>query len=296
MSLAARFPLKSTAAENGVSPSKVTNHDVRITYPDGTTFHQKMAREPVSGQSQVTSTETSTHRTDNVMPEKKTFLVNDHDTRRTEEDIISSQSSSESLVFQASEDVRSSSGSNSDAECGWNIGKNLGHQSGSQQAERTASLQQNKSQLEEILNINKTHSIDHQQSEKPDYSHIPKCVGISEGQHHQSSNLPFRSWTEMLMGIENWEAEDLSCLGGGSISTLTSKGTDAPHQNDYRGQSAESAFMVSKDGRSRFQTPSIEHAVLEKGLGLRNDSQDESFTRNSQPPIKHMSGKPSGTV
>lgn len=293
MSLAARFPLKSTAAEIGGSPTKVTDHEVRITYPDGTTFHQRMAMEPLSGQSQVTSTETSTHRTDNAMPEKTTFLVNDHYTRRTEEDIISSQSSSESLVFQASEDVRSSSGSNSDAECGWNISKNLGHHSASQQA----SLQQNKSQLEEILYINKTHSIDHLQSGKPEYRHIPECAGISKGLHHQSNDVQFpSSWTNMLMGVENWEAEDLSRLGRGSISTLTSKGTDAPHQDDYRGQSAESAFMVSNDGRSKFQTPSIEHAVLEKGLELRNDSQDESFNRNYQLPIKHMSGKPSGTV
>lgn len=297
MSLAARFPSKSATAENGASPTKVGNHEVRITYPDGTTFHQKMAMEPVTGQSQVIATETSTDRLDNVMPEKKTFLVNDPFTRRTEEDIISSQSSSESFVLQASEDVRSSSGSNSDAECGWNVSKNLGHQSVSQQAERIASLQQNQSQLQESLCMNKMPSIEHQQFEKPAYRHIPECAGISKVQHHQNSDLLFpSSWTNMLMGKGNWEAEDLSCLGRGSISTLTSKGTDAPHVDDYRGQSAESAFMVSKDGISKFQTPSTEHAVLNKGLELRNDSLDESVNRNCQHSIRHMSEKPTGTV
>ncbi|KAL1532086.1 protein ROS1C-like isoform X2 [Salvia divinorum] len=239
MCLAAKFPLKSKTArepycENSGRPA-VGKHEVRITYPDGTTYHQKMAMEPVSGHSQVTSTETSTHRTDSVMPEKKTSLVSNHYTRRAEEDIISSQSSSESVVFQATEDVRSSSPSNSDAECGSNIRKNVGHQSVSQQDERIAALQQNKSYL--------------------------------KAQHDQSSLHPLaNSWTNMLMGIGNWEAEDLAFLGSESISNLTSKdskATDARCMDDY--------------------------VDLRKTHELRNDSLDESCNMNSQHSVKHSS-------
>nr|AVP26969.1 DEMETER-like DNA glycosylase [Salvia miltiorrhiza] len=297
MCLAAKFPLKSTTArepycENGGSPA-VGKHEVRITYPDGTTYHQKMAMEPVSGHSQVTSTETSTYRTDSVMPEKRTSLVNDHYTRRTEEDIISSQSSSESFVFQATEDVRSSSASNSDAECGCNISKNVGHQSVSQQAERIAALQQNKFHLQDSVYIDKIRVIDNQQFEKPANTQSRGWAGISKAQQHKSSHLPFpNSWTNMLMG--NWEAEDLAFLGRESISTLTSKdskGTEPRCMDDYRGQSAESAFMVSEDGRSGFQTSLANHTVLKKGLELQNDSLDESSNRNFQHSMKHMSEK-----
>ncbi|XP_047969418.1 protein ROS1C-like isoform X2 [Salvia hispanica] len=268
MNLAAKFPLKSETArepccESSGSPA-VGKHEVRITYPDGTTYHQKMAMEPVSDHSQVTSTETSTHRTNS--PEKKTSPVSNHCTRRAEEDIISSQSSSESVVLQTTEDVRSSSASNSDAECGWNISKNVGHQSVSQQDEGIAALQQK-----------------HKQS--------PGWVDISEAQHQQSSLHPLsNSWTNMLMGIGNWEAEDLTFLGSENVSNLTSKdskGTDARCMDDYVGQSAESPFMVSEDGRSKYQPSSVNHADLRKSLELRNDFPDESCNRNPQHSVKH---------
>lgn len=283
MSLAAKFPSKSTTAReqycgNGGSPT-VGNHEVRITYPDGTTFHQKMVMEPVNGHSSETSTKRARHGTDNVMPEEKTSLMNDH-TIRTAEDIISSQSSSESFVLHASEDVRSSSGSNSEAECGWNISKNVGQVSAAQQTERIDALQQNKFQNRESPYENKTHLIDHQQFETPAYEKTPGWAPNSKVQHHQSSVLPFTdSWPNMSLGMQNWEEDGLA-----SISTLTSKdskGTGAQCMDDYRGQSAESAFLVSEDGRSKSQTSSINHAVLNGGLELQN----------SQHFIKHMSEK-----
>ncbi|KAK4385627.1 Transcriptional activator DEMETER [Sesamum angolense] len=128
MSLAAKFPIKSKTmrqpcCENGESPS-VECHEVRITYPDGTTYDHRILRQPSYNQSSVTSAESSEYRGENVMTEKRTSIISDH-TRRTEEEIVSSQSSSESFIFQASEDIRSSSGSNSEAEDGWNFSKNL---------------------------------------------------------------------------------------------------------------------------------------------------------------------------
>lgn len=291
MSLAAKFPSKLTTARepycgNGGNPT-VGNHEVRITYPDGTTFHQKMVMEPVNGHSSVTSTKSARHETDSVMPKKETSLMNDH-TRRTAEDIISSQSSSESFVLHASEDVRSSSGSNSEADYGWNISKNVGQVSASQQTERITALQKNKYQNKESSFSNMTHLIDHQQFATPAYGQSPGWVGNSKVQHHQSSVHPFtNSWTNMSLGMQNWEEDGLA-----SISTLTSKdskGIGAQCMDDYRGQSAESAFLVSEDGRSKFQTSSINHAVLKGGLELKNDSLDESYNRNSQHFIKHMS-------
>ncbi|XP_042031738.1 transcriptional activator DEMETER-like isoform X1 [Salvia splendens] len=295
MNLAAKFPLKSETArepycECSGSPA-VGKHEVRITYPDGTTYHQKMAMEPVSDHSQVTSTETSTHRTNS--PEKKTSPVSNHYTRRAEEDIISSQSSSESVVFQTTEDVRSSSASNSDSECGWNISKKVGHQSVSQQDEGIAALQQSKSYLRDSLYISKTNVIDHQEFEKPEHTQSPGRVDISEAQHQQSSLHPLpNSWTNMLMGIGNWEAEDLTFLGSENVSNLTSKdskGTDAQCMDDYVGQSAEGPFMVSEDGRSKYQPSSVNHADLRKSLELRNDFPDESCNRNPQHSVKHSS-------
>ncbi|KAH6760448.1 HhH-GPD base excision DNA repair family protein [Perilla frutescens var. frutescens] len=290
MSLAAKFPSKSTTAgeqccQKGGSPS-AGNHEVCITYPDGTTFQQKMVKEPVYGHSSVTSIETFEHMADNVMPEKETCLINGH-TRRTEEDIISSQSSSESLVLQASEDVRSSSGSNSEAECAWNISKNGGHLSVPQQAERIAALQQNKFQLKESSYINRTHP---QQFEKPAYRQSPGWVDISKVQHHQSSVLPFtNSWPNMSMEMQNWEKDGFAFLGRERVSTLTSE--DSRCMYDYRGQTAESAFIVSEDGRSKSQTSSIKHPVLEKGLELKNDSLNEAYNSNCQHFIKNMREK-----
>ncbi|KAL1542330.1 DNA glycosylase/AP lyase ROS1-like isoform X1 [Salvia divinorum] len=109
MSLAAKFPVKSTntrdtSCQNARKPS--AEYVVRVTHPDGTTCHQRMTREPVYDHSILKSSE---HGSEEVPSSKETGIT-------TEECIASSQNSSGSMSFQASEDIRSSSGSNSEAE------------------------------------------------------------------------------------------------------------------------------------------------------------------------------------
>ncbi|KAI3458882.1 hypothetical protein Pfo_015545 [Paulownia fortunei] len=310
MSLAAKFPPKSTTVkqpccENGGSPS-VEHHEVRITYPDGTTYDHKIIREPAYNRSSVTSTESSGYKAEYVMTEQRTFLINDH-ARRTEEDMISSQSSSESFVFQASEDIRSSSGSNSETEDGWNFSKNLGYLSVSEQAERLAALQQYQFQFMGSSFPNKRPLIGHQQLENAAYRQNPGPAGssnacsypfISKVPHHQSSVLPSTNyWPNMSMGLEKWEADVLAFSGKESISTLASSdfeitnGTGVEHTLDYIGQSAESTFTALPNGRPKFQPSPVNHAILNKHPELQTDFPDGSQNRNGQHFIKHKQGK-----
>ncbi|KAL3641147.1 hypothetical protein CASFOL_016115 [Castilleja foliolosa] len=100
MSLAAKFPLKPKTVSQ---PSE--HHEVRITYPDGTSYDQKILKEPSSNRSSVTSTESPSFEDRGAI-----HVITE---KRGDEDIISSQSSSESTVIQT---FRSSSGSNSEAD------------------------------------------------------------------------------------------------------------------------------------------------------------------------------------
>ncbi|KAL8538774.1 hypothetical protein ACS0TY_000692 [Phlomoides rotata] len=295
MSLAAKFPLKSTTVcrGNGGSPS-VEHHEIRITFPDGSTSHQKMVKEPVNGHDSVVSREMSEYRAKNVTPEKSTFLINDY-IRRTEEDIISSQSSSESIVLQASEDIRSSSGSNSDAE-----GGNLGHVSVSEQAERIAAFQQYQFHSGGNSNPNMKPLIGHQRLEKTPYGQNPgqadisntnSCSFISGVQHYQNS------WPNLSLGMHSSEADVLASLLNTSTSTFASKdsditnGTGVECMHEYVGQSAESGFTVSQDGRTKFQPLSASHGVQNNCHGLQTDSLDECHKRNGQYFIKQTRGK-----
>ncbi|GFP97813.1 transcriptional activator demeter [Phtheirospermum japonicum] len=183
MSLAAKFPLKPTTV---CQPSE--HHEVRITYPDGTSYDHKILREPSSNRSSVTSTESSLSEyraAKHVISEK-----------RTEEDIISSQSSSESTVFQ---NFRSSSGSNSEADDGWNLSKNLGYL-----------------------------------SELSSHPYKELLFGQSQGPAASSnaySSYPFISNYEpnLSLGLEKWELDVLaSSEKESSISTLASTDPTRP--------------------------------------------------------------------
>lgn len=267
MSLAAKFPLKSTTFRN---PS-AEHQEVRITFPDGSTSHQKMVKE-------------------NVIPEKNRFLINDY--IRREEDIISSQSSSESFVLQPSEDIRSSSGSNSDAEGGWNLSKNV------DVSERTAAFQQYQFHIRGNSNPNMKPLIGHQRLEKAPYrqadvSSTDSCSFLSGVQPYQTSVLPtINSWPNMSLGMESSEADVLASLLKTSTSTFASQdsditnGTGVECVHDYVGHSAESGFTVSKDGRPKFQPLSVNHGVQNSCHGLQADSLDESHKRNGQYFIK----------
>ncbi|KAK4431093.1 Transcriptional activator DEMETER [Sesamum alatum] len=307
MSLAAKFPLKSKTVrqpccDNGESPS-VECHEVRITYPDGTTYDHRITRQPSYNQSSVTSIESSEYRGENVMTEKRTSLISDH-TRRTEEDIISSQSSSESFIFQASEDIRSSSGSNSEAEDGWNFSKNLGYLSVSEHTERMAALQQSQFQFMGSLYPNKRPLIGHQQLENPAYRQNPGPASssnahsypfISKVPHHQSS-VPSSS-TNSWLSLEKWEADVLAFSGKESISSLVSTDFDISNgvgvecRNNNIGQSPSFTFTAIQNGRAKIQPSAMNHAIPSKNLELQTGFIDGSQNGNGQRFINHKQGK-----
>ncbi|PIN06015.1 DNA-(apurinic or apyrimidinic site) lyase [Handroanthus impetiginosus] len=306
MSLAAKFPLKSTSirqssCENEGS-SSVEHHKVHITYPDGTTDDHKIIKEPAYNHSSVTSTESSECKAENAMSETKTFLTNDH-TRRTEEEIISSQSSSESFVFQASEDIRSSSGSNSEADDGWNFSKNHGYLSVSDQAERSA---QHQFPFMGRSFPNSTPLIGHENLKNPAFRQNPGVASrnmhsdpfISQVQYHQSPVLPSaNSWPNMSMGLERWEADILAFPGKESMSSLAStefantNGTGVERTHDNTGQSAESTLTV-QNGRPKFQPSPTDHSISNKHLKQQADLPDRSQNIiNGQHIIKPRQGK-----
>ncbi|KAL6586276.1 hypothetical protein OROMI_001264 [Orobanche minor] len=287
MSLAAKFPLKKSTTvcqpcgQNGGSIS-VEHPEVHVTFPDGTSYVHGIPREPACNHSSVTYTDddSSEYMAKNVMTEKRRLLVKEH-TRKIEEDIISSQSSSESFFFQAYEDIRSSSGSNSEAEDGWNLSRNLGYPS--EQAERIAASQQ----------YHKGLLFDHQQLENT-YSY----PFISKVPYNQPSVLPSTNnyWPDSSLGLEKWEADVLAFSGKESISTLAStqldiiNGTGVEHGHDYKGQRSENTYTGIQNGIPKFQVSPVNHAIPNKHLDLNTDFLGKSENRNGQHFIRYARG------
>ncbi|KAL7147119.1 hypothetical protein ABFS83_06G087000 [Erythranthe nasuta] len=298
MSLAAKFPLKSTSTEqtycgNGGRPVK--HHEVRVTHPDETTCDNNIVREPVCNSS-VTSIESSEYR-ENDMKGKGAFSMNDQ-TRRTEEDIISSQSSSESFVFQACEDFRSSSGSNSEAEEGLNFNKNLDHVSVTEQAERISALQQDQFRIMGSLFPNKRPFIGNQPLENTTYSQNPGPVRGKNAYHNPlTSTVPSNnSGPNRSMGLEKWEADVLGLSGKESMSSLASTDFEIPNRtgvecgHNHIGQSATNSLTSIQNGRPEFQ-PAVNHSIPNKHFEFRTDFSNGSQNGYGQQPIKNMRGK-----
>ncbi|EYU19798.1 hypothetical protein MIMGU_mgv1a000238mg [Erythranthe guttata] len=299
MSLAAKFPLKSTSTGqtfcgNGERPVK--HHEVRVTHPDETTCDNNIVREPVCNSS-VTSIESSEYRAENDMKGKGAFSMNDQ-TRRTEEDIISSQSSSESFVFQACEDFRSSSGSNSEAEEGLNFNKNLSHVSVTEQAERISALQQDQFQIMGSLFPNKRPFIGNRPLENTTYSQNPGPVrGKNAYYNPLTSTVPSNnSGPNRSMGLEKWEADVLGLSGKETMSSLASTDFEIPNRtgvecgHNYIGQSATNSLTSIQNGRPEFQ-PAVNHSIPNKHFEFRTDFSNGSQNGYGQQPIKNMRGK-----
>ncbi|KAG8380597.1 hypothetical protein BUALT_Bualt06G0032000 [Buddleja alternifolia] len=310
MCLAAKFPLKSRT----VGPP-VEHHEVRITFPDGTTsYDQKMTRESVYNHSSEITIEAPKHEEGNDMKGMRTFLRNDR-IRKAEEDVISSQSSSESLIFQASEDIKSSSGSNSEIEDGLNFRKNQSYPSVSKQAERIAALQQ--FQLHQLMRSpfpNKKPLNGHQQLESPVYKQNPGPASSSNAYsyplfssmpHHQRSVPPStNSGPNMSMGLEEWEARVLSFSGKESISSLAStvdlitSRVSVEHSHDNIGHSAATSFTE----RPKFQPTTVNPAIPNKHIERRQGGIQETFQQESAfltaptRPTEAFSKQPSGNV
>lgn len=310
MSLAAKFPMKSTTiretcCHNRGNPSK---HEVLVRHPDGTTScHHQTTREQVYHHSSVKPSQLSEYGPENITS-GKTFLINNH-TRRTEEGMISSQSSSESVSFQTSEDIRSSSGSNSEAEdqvTGSSFTKNHGPLNLFEQVERIAAFQQY--QLQEIGSSfpDNRPSHDHQQSENLVYRENPELASgrnvysypfTTNMLHHQKPVPSSKySWQKMLMDVEQRETDVLAFLGKECTSSLTStqfdttNGTGIEHAHDKAGQSAESSLTDQQTGSSKFQPSTVDHEVLNKHLEQQMNLPTESESTNGQHFINYRRG------
>ncbi|XP_055830723.1 transcriptional activator DEMETER [Solanum dulcamara] len=103
MCLAAKFPLptstKNTLSQDGYN-IVVEEPEVEIIDPDGTTIYHKARLQ---------------HRMENHTHTSRAYLVSEHD-KRADEEVISLQNSPDSLILQANEELRSSSGSDSECE------------------------------------------------------------------------------------------------------------------------------------------------------------------------------------
>ncbi|KAK6144649.1 hypothetical protein DH2020_021469 [Rehmannia glutinosa] len=240
MSLAAKFPIKSTTirrtcCQNGENPS--FEHEVFVTYPDGTTsYDHTTKKEPVSDHSSVKSSEFSDHGAENLNLGTTNF-INSH-TIRTEEGMISPQSSSESIIFHASDDIRSGSESNSEAKdwiTGSNFRKNHGllSFSGRSFPGTRPSIGQQQENLVYKQNPKVTSS--------RNVNSYPLATNVL---HYQRPVPPSSSpGQKMPTGLEKWEADYLAFLGGESTSSFASivsgitNGTCLEHAHDNPNQS-----------------------------------------------------------
>ncbi|CAA3007926.1 transcriptional activator DEMETER-like [Olea europaea subsp. europaea] len=290
MCLAAKFPLKSTIIrqscyQNEVSPS-VEEHEVQVTCPDGTiTYDHSTIRQPVYNHNSVTSSESCQYRAGNVVTGTRNFAM-DKQNRRAEDDVISSQSSSESLVFQANEDIRSSSGSNSEAEdqisvC--HLGKNCGPLNLFEQAERMAALQEYQRRVMGSSSANKNLP----QSENPVYN--LQNQGLDGGSkayaspitsnlpHHQRPIPPStNSWLGMRTGLEEWESNFLASPGKESISSLASTDFENTKTTD-----AERSFINQQTERPDPATR-VDHTIQNKCLEPQTNIQSGYQSREGQ--------------
>ncbi|PIN05494.1 DNA-(apurinic or apyrimidinic site) lyase [Handroanthus impetiginosus] len=216
LSLAAKFPVKSTNIRETCCWNRGNSsieHEVLVTFPDGTSYNHRTIKEPAYENSVVTS---------------ETFLINNH-TRRMDEGIISSQNSSESFMFKAPEDIRSSSGSNSEAED--RIRKDDVTLNFFKQAERITSFQQY------LLQDTRSPLISYQQSENaylyPFTTSVPpsKIETPSNGRKRKAEKEkpePF-NWDMLRKG-----AESNGGMRGRSMDTMDSLDYEALRNADVR--------------------------------------------------------------
>ncbi|RAL45581.1 hypothetical protein DM860_009445 [Cuscuta australis] len=118
MSLAARFPVKQSCMEEAHGQNNITawveEPDIQVMDPDGSIIYRSIQTQSRCNQSSLISSDKSESAIENIVT-GEVHLANEQ-TKRTDEELISSQNSSESYTFQVNEEVRSSSGSNSEAE------------------------------------------------------------------------------------------------------------------------------------------------------------------------------------
>ncbi|XP_019191647.1 PREDICTED: transcriptional activator DEMETER-like isoform X2 [Ipomoea nil] len=106
ISLVAKFPQQSVIKET----------EVQVIDPDGTiSYHKSILKQPGHNHSSAASGEASDLIMKNLTRAREIHIPNEKN-RRMEEEVISLQNSSVSFILQANEEIKSSTGSNSEAE------------------------------------------------------------------------------------------------------------------------------------------------------------------------------------
>ncbi|XP_024970093.1 protein ROS1-like [Cynara cardunculus var. scolymus] len=117
MSLAAKFSPKSTSTNETCCQDGaciLVEEPIETVLPnDSTKCHDKIERQPVFNQSSFVSCESSEHMRHHHISSTKAAAIKDN---RTSEEVILSQDSLDSSTIQTVDEIRSSSGSNSEAE------------------------------------------------------------------------------------------------------------------------------------------------------------------------------------
>ncbi|KAL8518151.1 hypothetical protein ACS0TY_009484 [Phlomoides rotata] len=287
MYLAAKFPAKSTTTRETCCQSRrnPTEHEVIISFPDeGTSCHHPLTSVPVIDHSSVIASQLSQYKAETS---GENVSVS-NPTRRKEEDVTSSQSSSEYVTFQATEDIRSSSGSNSEAE---------DQVTGSSFRNNHAPLNLNLCEQAErnLYQVQETGSPfpDNEPSELL-HGQNPGMASDSNAYfypftsselHYQSPISPSTNyWQKLLVGLDEKETDLLEFLGKECTSSLTSTHSDTTnatsieHAHDIAGQNAESSLTDQQTGSSKF----VNHEFLNKHLEQQMNLPTESQSRNSQ--------------
>ncbi|CAI9773962.1 unnamed protein product [Fraxinus pennsylvanica] len=274
MSLAAKFPLQTTTIrptcyQNGGSP--LVEGQVQIKYPGrNKIYDHRMIRHPVYNFSSVTSRQSREHGAENDKTGTTRFLTNVHD-RRKEEDGMSSQSSTETFFFLATDSEFE------DQINGCNFRKKYSANS-FQQAERITAFQEYQYRVTGSSFPDKRPLLGNQQLENPvtygqnlklDIGSVPHAYPFTaDAMHHQtlvplSSNYQFSMTTD----LEEWEARFLGLSEKETMSSMTSTAfeitpeTSAGHTQDCVGPRADSSFITQQTRIPTFQESRVDHTI-----------------------------------
>ncbi|KAH6761902.1 HhH-GPD base excision DNA repair family protein [Perilla frutescens var. hirtella] len=287
-------------AENVPSGTFSVNRHIRRT-EEGMVSSQ-MTREPVYDHNTVKSSKLSEYDAENVP--SGTCSVNRH-IRRTDEGMVSSQSSSESINFHPSEDIRSSSGSNSEVEdqvTGSNSRENCGPLYLFKEAEGITAFQKN--QIPEIgfsFQDNRFSNNHHQYANLGNRQYSGATSSTNACTYPLPSNVlhyqrPAPASKSSWQGMGNRESDVFALLEKECTSSLTStlcdttNGTYIEDLLDKAGQSIESSTTEQQTGSSKFQPSTINPKVRTKHLEKKMNFPTESESRDSQHFINYKNG------
>ncbi|XP_057789395.1 protein ROS1A-like [Salvia miltiorrhiza] len=307
MSLAAKFPIKptnirDTSCQKAGNPS--AEYVVRVSHPDGTTCHQRMTTEPVYDHNTLKSSKLSEYSSEKV----PSGTVDKH-TGRTEEWVVSSQSSSGSMNYKASEDIRSSSESNSEVDdqvTGSNSREIHAPLNLFEEAGGITEFQKNQFQELGFSFLDTMLSNDHQEYENlanRDYPGVTSSTNAytypltTNAQHNQGPDpTSEHTWQGMLMGAGNRDTDVFASLEKECTSSLTSthcdttSGTVTEELHNKAGRRMESRPMEQQTPSYKLQASTVDHEVLTKHLEKKMNLPIESESRDNRHFMNYKLG------